>query len=434
MEWSILDTWIVTAGLLCAVSCALLGNYLVLRKMSMMGDAISHAVLPGLAGAFLLTGSRSSIWMFIGAAGVGVLTAVCTRAVHRYGRVDEGASMGVVFTILFALGLIMIVRGAHAVDLDPACVLYGAIELTPLDTVTLLGITMPRAVWVLTGLLSVNVLFVGACYKELKISSFDEDLATAQGFHAGLIHYALMTLVAITIVASFESVGSILVIAMLIVPPATAYLLTDRMFVMILLSLVIAAACAIGGHMGAVLIPPLWGYSDTSTASVMAVVAGLFFVLACLISPKHGMVRRVVNRCLLNLRISREDVLGLLYRMEELSRAPHERELPDIVKRVLGMGRLKRRMALRALERRGSIRRADGRILLTDSGRDHARHIIRAHRLWEVFLFKYLNLPVDRLHPAAERLEHITDARMRDLLAEDTGRPAQDPQGRDIPS
>jgi manganese/zinc/iron transport system permease protein len=135
MEWFSLDTWIVVVGVLAAVSCALLGNFLVLRQMSMMGDAISHAVLPGLAIAFLITQARTSWLMFLGAAVIGVLTAVFTQWISRFGKVDRGASMGIVFTTLFALGLLLIVQAADSVDLDPSCVLYGAIELTPLDVV-----------------------------------------------------------------------------------------------------------------------------------------------------------------------------------------------------------------------------------------------------------------------------------------------------------
>ena len=141
-----LDGWIVAAGILCAMSCALLGNFLVLRRMSMMGDAISHAVLPGLAIAFLVTNSRESLPMFIGAAIVGVLTALFTQWINRFGRVEESASMGVVFTSLFAIGLILIVRAADHVDLDPGCVLYGAIEMVPLDIRNVFGFEIPRAV------------------------------------------------------------------------------------------------------------------------------------------------------------------------------------------------------------------------------------------------------------------------------------------------
>src|SRR5688500_18404044 len=271
-----LDGWIVAAGILCAMSCALLGNYLVLRRMSMMGDAISHAVLPGLAIAFLITGSRASLPMFIGAAIVGVLTALFTQWVNRFGKVEESASMGVVFTTLFAIGLILLVRAADKVDLDPGCVLYGAIELVPLDLRELFGMEIPRAVVMLGIVFIVDILFVLIFYKELKISSFDPELATTLGLNSTVMHYLLMTLVAVTTVASFESVGSILVVAMLIVPAATAHLLTDRLPTMILVSAIIGLLSAALGQFAALTVPTWFGYSDTNTAGMMAVVAGAF--------------------------------------------------------------------------------------------------------------------------------------------------------------
>ncbi len=297
MSWLPLDTWIVVTGALCAAACALLGNFLVLRKMSMMGDAISHAVLPGLAIAFLLTGSRSSIAMFIGAALVGVMTAVFTQWIGKFGNVERGASMGIVFTTLFALGLLLIVKGADHVDLDPGCVLYGALELTPLDPgFTLSGfgltLTVPRATAVLSGIFLLNLGCILLFYKELKISSFDPELATTLGIDARWMHYLLMTLVAITAVAAFEAVGSIIVIAMLIVPAASAYLLTHRLSTMILLSLVFGVAAAVLGHISAITVPHWFGFSDTSTSGMMAVVSGVLFGLVVLLSPNQGLLFR----------------------------------------------------------------------------------------------------------------------------------------------
>ncbi len=273
-NWA-LDGWIVAAGILCAVAAALLGNFLVLRRMSLLGDAISHAVLPGLAGAFFLSGSRSSMPMFVGAVLVGVLTALFTEWIRRVGKVDESASMGVVFTSLFALGLVLIVQGADHVDLDPGCVLYGAIEMTPLDTVSIGGHEIPRAVVTLAIVAAINATFVLLFLKELKISSFDPALATTTGFNASLMHYLLMVLVAVTAVASFETVGNILVVAMFIVPPAAAYMLTDRLTTMLALSVVLAALAAILGHLGALVVPAWFGYHSTTTAGMMAVAAGV---------------------------------------------------------------------------------------------------------------------------------------------------------------
>ncbi len=291
MEWYALDSWIVLTGALCAIACALPGTFLVLRNMSMMGDAISHAVLPGLAIAFLLSGSRSSIWMFVGAAVVGLITALATQWISHWGKVDRNASMGIVFTTLFALGLLIIVQAADHVDLDPNCVLYGALELTPLDVVaewTWFGllIELPRAALVLAVVASINLLIICVFYKEMKVAAFDPDLSEAQGFRAGWMHYLLMAQVAVTTVAAFEAVGSIIVVAMLIVPPATALLLSKRLGMVLFLSATLGAAAALMGHLAAIHFPPLLGFNGTSTAGMMALATGFLFVLAWL---KHLM-------------------------------------------------------------------------------------------------------------------------------------------------
>lgn len=301
MDWYNLDTWIVVIGALAAVACALLGNFLVLRKMSMMGDAISHAVLPGLAIAFLVTGARASLAMFIGAALVGVMTAIFTQWISRFGKVDEGASMGIVFTTLFAAGLLLIVQAADYVDLDPGCVLYGAIELTPLDVVwrpEIFGelLAVPRAALVLAAVVLINLCFVVLFFKELRITSFDPELATTMGINANIMHYLLMTLVAVTTVGAFEAVGSIIVIAMLIVPAAAAHLLTDRLWLMVLFSTVIAVLCAVSGHIAAIVVPGFFGFTDTSTSGMMAVMAGVIFGLVALLAPKHGILVRILMR------------------------------------------------------------------------------------------------------------------------------------------
>jgi len=299
--WFPMDSWIVAIGALCAVACALPGCFLVLRKMSMMGDAISHAVLPGLAIAFLVTGSRASIGMFIGAAVVGVLTAVFTQWISSWGNVDRGASMGIVFTTLFALGLLLIVQAADRVDLDPGCVLYGAIELTPLDTVGQIAVggavlEIPRAFVVLGIVAGINLLLVTIFFKEFRLSSFDPELATTQGFPAGLMHYLLMTMVAVTTVASFEAVGSIIVIAMLVVPAATAHLLTDRLGWMLVISSLVGVAAAGLGHLMALTVPRWFGFQDTNTSGMMAVAVGLLFLLAVVLAPRHGLLGRLRNQ------------------------------------------------------------------------------------------------------------------------------------------
>jgi manganese/zinc/iron transport system permease protein len=284
LHWYTFDTWIVTIGAMAAVSCALPGSFLVLRRMSMMGDAISHAVLPGLALGYFLSGDRSSPWLFVLAALAGLLTAFFTQWINRFGKLDRGASMGIVFTTLFAIGLILIVKTADRVDLDPSCVLYGALELTPLDVVWRaewgeLSVEVPRAALVTAVCLLINLTLTALLLKEWRISSFDPALAETLGYSSTVLHYLLMMMVAMTAVAVFEAVGSILVIAMLIVPPATALMLAGSLTHMLFLSAAFAAFTAVLGHVAAILVPPLVGLDSTSTTGFMAVISGLLFGL-----------------------------------------------------------------------------------------------------------------------------------------------------------
>jgi manganese/zinc/iron transport system permease protein len=400
--------------------------------MSMMGDAISHTVLPGLAIAFLITNSRDSLPMFVGAVVVGVITALLVHVLHRFSRLEEGASMGVVFTTLFAIGLILIRKAADHVDLDPGCVLYGAVELTPLFTNNILGFEIPRAALTNGAMLLLNGVFVLLFYKELKISSFDPELSTTLGFNANLMHYALMTLVAATCVAAFESVGSIIVIAMLIVPGACAHLLTNRLGPMLLISLVIAALCAVLGHVGVVAMS-VGGLAGVPTAGMMGVMAGVIFTIVFLASPSHGLVSRVVWQALLGVRITRDDVLGYLYRKGEIKaiEAPATAgvgELREALPAATGLS-----LALWLLRRKRFVESTNRGLKLTADGKDAARRLIRSHRLWEDYLVKEFGLAPERVHRAAEDLEHVTDQDLQSELDTTLGRPKQDPHGHDIP-
>jgi manganese/zinc/iron transport system permease protein len=295
MNWNINDFYIIIVGVLCAMACALPGAFLLLRRMSMMGDALSHAVLPGLAVAFLISGSRASSTMFIGAAVAGVFTALFTQWIVRFGKVERSAAMGVVFTTLFAIGLLIIEKGANQVDLDARCVLYGALEYTPLELVQLFEtsdylVQIPKAAVVVGATFLLNGLLVALFFKEFTLSSFDPNLAQTQGFHPQVIHYLLMVMVATTTVAAFEAVGSIIVIAMLIVPPATAFLLAHRLGPFLFLSLFFAAFAAILGHLASQSITLFFDLPETSSSGMMATMAGLLFLFVWLFGPS-GLAR-----------------------------------------------------------------------------------------------------------------------------------------------
>ena len=283
MIWTELDTWIVLTGALTAMACAVPGVFLLLNKQSMLGDAISHAVLPGLAIGFLVSGSRDPLPMFLGAVLAGLFTGVVSGVIERRGRVEAGASLGVVFCSLFALGLILIRLAADHVDLDPGCVLYGALELAVIDSAT-----VPRIVWQSGAILILNLFLAGVFFKELQVVAFDPRFAKASGIPSGLIQQGLTVVTALTTVVAFESVGSILVIAMLIVPGASAMLLSRSVSGVLLWSLVVAISSAVLGHVLAISVAPTWlglltGRHDLgslSSAGMMAASAGgIFFSL-----------------------------------------------------------------------------------------------------------------------------------------------------------
>ena len=433
IAWSVIDTWIIVVGVLSAVGCALPGAYLLLRRQSMMGDAISHSVLPGIAGAYLIMGNREPLTLFLGAIVIGIVTTVLIRLVKHGGKIEDGAAMGVVFTALFALGLVMIRRAADHVDLDPDCVLYGAIELTFLDTVPFLGMDVPRAALLTGGMLLANVLFLGLLYKELKLSSFDPGLSDALGYSSRFLHHLLMVAIAATMVASFEAVGSILVIAMLIVPPACAYLLCNRLLPMLLVSAGFAAASAVLGHLSAIALPPVLGYEDTSTAGMMALAAGVLFGGVFFLSPKSGVLAQSWRRVRLGAQLLSEEVLGVLYRRQE---APGVSARPVLAPEELrrgAQGRTVEWLAGRRLVRQGYVRPVPGGFELTEPGLHEARRLIRAHRLWETWLVEEMNLRPDHVHGPASRLESVTGEAMEEELARETGAPAMDPHARRIP-
>lgn len=425
LTWQV-DGWIITAGALCGVAAALLGNFLVLKRMSMMGDAISHAVLPGLAAAFLLSGQRQGPLIFVGAAAVGILTVLLTEVAKEFGRVDEGAAIGVVFTFLFALGLVMIVRAADRVDLDPGCILYGAIE----SQVGAGDWSVPPAVRGLSMVMLINLVFVVLLYRPLKVSTFDPQLAQSQGIPVRLIHYALAILVAMTSVAAFEAVGNILVVAMFVVPPVTAWLCTDRLWLMILFSTIFAALSAVLGHAAALGLPTLFGLPSTNTAGMMAVASGGLLILAALLAPRKGLISRAHQSWRVSQRILSEDLLGLLYR-------DHARGVTRVsaitLRKTLFASDWRTWLALQRLRRRGWVEVSGGEVELSPGGLAMAQNVVRSHRLWEQYLAAEAGLPEQLLHDGAERLEHFTDRELRERLNAEMHAPATDPHGKTIP-
>jgi manganese/zinc/iron transport system permease protein len=415
--------WIILTGALVAGACGLPGCFLVLRRLAMLGDAISHAILPGIVVAFMLTGNRDSLPMFLGAVVLGLLTTFLVQTLSR-GGVQGDAAIGVTFTALFALGVVMVSRSVGKVDLDLDCVLYGEIAYAPFDMVRGWGLAVPRPVLVNGGLLLLNLAVITAFYKQFKLCAFDPEMASAVGIPVLGMHYLLMGLVSITTVGAFESVGSILVVAMLIVPAATAYLLTDRLSTMMALSVGLGVISSAGGYLVATRL-------DCSIAGAISTVAGGLFTLAFLFSPLHGVVTKRVAQSRLRRRVADEDVLLWAGRRQEVESAA-----PAFTVRELSQAQewlpSEAAVTVRRLVRERLLRDGEGTYQLTQEGATRALDLLRRHRIYESYLDD-LGYPTDHLHAAADRVEHHLSPAVTAALNVATDNPRLDPQGKPIP-
>lgn len=286
------EFWVVLTGSLVGITCGLTGVFLILRKTAMIADAISHTVLFGIVVAFMITQSLNGFWMLIGAAIAGILTTYLVQVLQS-GGLQEDAAIGVVFTTLFALGVLFITLFAGNVHLDVEHVLMGEIAFVPWDTWAIFGFEMPKAVWMLLIVLCLNLLFLFFFYKEIKLSTFDPVFALSIGLPIVAMHYAYMTLVSLTTVATFDSVGAVLVVAMLVGPSATAYLMSKSVSGMIMWSMTFGVTASIMGYY----LAKMW---NTSISGMMAAMVGVLFMLVFLLKPHDGWLWKTVTRVRLN--------------------------------------------------------------------------------------------------------------------------------------
>jgi len=354
-----------------AAACALPGTFLVLRRMAMLSDAISHAILPGIVLAFFVTRDLASPWLFLAAAATGVLTVALVELLHRTRRVREDAAIGLVFPLLFSVGVILISRFAGNVHLDTDAVLLGELAFAPFDRFSAGGVDLgPRALWVMGGILLVNLVAIAAFYKELKLASFDAGLAAALGFSPVLLHYGLAGLVSLTAVGAFDAVGSILVVALMIAPPAAAYLLTDRLGSMLGLAVAGGAVAALGGYWLARVL-------DASIAGSMASVAGCLFVLAWLFAPGRGLVAAARRRARQRQRFAWTMLAIHLFQHEGRPGEEDEARV-DSLHRHLRWAPAKVERVVHEAVRDGLVSHDGAALRLTEAGRDLARRGITA--------------------------------------------------------
>jgi ABC-type Mn2+/Zn2+ transport system permease subunit len=396
---------ILAQGAVVSVSLALLGCFLVVRGTALLGDALSHSVLPGIVIGFLVSSwfgndSLSSPWILVGAGAMGLGASVLIELVHRQSRVKEDASLGIVFTTLFALGVLMINTLVHGADLDPGCVLYGKLEYFVVR-----GHVNLASAAILVAIVVGLVVF----WRKLVVSSFDPALAVSLGIGAAAVHYAFMAALSVTVVASFESVGAILVVALLVMPGATARLWVDRLPRMLALAVAHALLSTLIGYW---LAHP--SVLNNSAAGTITVSGFGLFVLSWVFAPKQGVLTRVLHRVRLRRSIESENLIKTVGELLAAGAAGGAGAGGNLVpvtalSNELRVSPAETQKLIRTAERRGLLRAEGGAVALTDQGAARADRLARAHVLWEAYLQNELGLPPDHVHDAAEWIEHHLD-------------------------
>lgn len=400
------------ASILVGITCGLLGVFIVLRNMALIGDALSHAILPGVVAGFLIAG-HSLVAFFTGSVVAGLIAATAITWLQQKVKAREDAAIGIVFSAMFALGIVGIsaVTRREGVHLDMKDFLFGNV----------LGIG-DEDLWLGFIIALYTIVCIVLFYRYFFITTFQAVAAQTAGIRTDWMHYFMMLLLSFAVVASLQSVGVVLVVAMLIIPASTALHISKRLPVVLWLSATIGALSAAGGLILAILLefPP---------GPAMTLLAFMLYLSAILLSPGNGLLARAWRTHSRRRLQQLEDVLKLMVKLQE-------REEFDTQALAVGLnlGEPAVIRRLLALRKKGWIRQGPhGNWRLSDAGLARAYQLIRAHRLWESYLWREIGLNEGQLHPQAEQYEHSLPEGFIDVVDERLGFPITDPHGSTIP-
>lgn len=399
------------ASSMVGLMCGVLGCFIVLRNMALIGDALAHAILPGVVVAFMIVG-YSALGFFVGSVVAGLLTAAGITWIQHNVKTKNDAAIGIVFTAMFALGVIGISGvSREGVHLDLKDFLFGNV----------LGVSNEDLY--LTAAVTIYVLVsIKVFYRYLFATTFQEVVAQTMGISVKMIHYFLMLMLSFAVVASLGTVGVILVVAMLITPASTALLLSDRLQHVLVIAGIVGLFSAVIGLFIAIIL-------DTPPGPMMAVVATIFYLIAVFFSPKRGLVFKFFQKRKLQKRIHIEDILKEGLKLEKKGEFTFIK-----LKGKLGLSKTNLTRYLQQLATQKFLTRKDNQINLSQRGKDEASRLVRAHRLWETYLVNQIGLSAEQIHEDAEKYEHLLSEEILDEVDAALGFPTEDPHGSPIPS
>lgn len=406
---SLTSEWAIRAlltSLMVGVTCGILGCFIVLRNMSLIGDALSHSILPGIYVAFIVVG-YTALGFFAGSVIAGLVTAVAITWIQRNVKTKNDAAIGIVFTAMFSLGVMGISRlnNSQGNHLDLKDFLFGNV----------LGISNEDIV--LTAIIMVyTIASILIFYRYFLVATFQEVYAETMGISTRAVHYFLMLMLSFAVVAALRSVGVILVVAMLITPASTAMLLSHKLKRILFLSSLTGAISSVLGLFAAI-------YFDTTPGPAMVVAATLIFLIAAIFAPERGILFKWLAATKEKMRIAGEDMIKLSAR---------ENQLPAFAALSQATGLKSSRLSniFRQLISDGYF---DAKGILTPKGQEKAQELIRAHRLWESYQVQGMGLNSHQIHADAERIEHHLTTADLDEIDQQLGYPTTDPHGSPIP-
>jgi len=400
---------IITSSMV-GITCGALGAFIVLRNMSLIGDALAHAILPGIFIAFLLVG-YSTIGFFVGSVIAGIATAFGITWIQQYVSTKNDAAIGIVFTSMFAIGVMGISKiSQRGVHLDLQDFLFGDV----------LGISNID-IWLTFGVMIFVVASIMLFYKYFFITTFQETIAKTMGINIKLIHYFLMFLLSFAVVSALRSVGVILVVAMLITPAATALLIAVRLKNVLIYSAIIGFLSANIGLVLAIVF-------DTNPGPAMAVTVTAIYLLVVIFSPRKGLLFRYFRRISTRNNIEQEDILK-----HAVKKGPQWKLDAEEIATKLGLEPQKIKSHFSKLARRDLLVTSGSAMTLSEAGIQQANKLVRAHRLWESYLVDKIGMNEDEIHEEAERFEHHLTNSMIDEVDKSLGYPDTDPHGSPIP-
>lgn len=411
---------VLMGAVLLGISGGVMGCFALLRRQALLGDALAHAALPGICIAYLLTGAKTPLPLFLGALVAGLLGALIILGAVRWSRLQQDSAMGIVLSVFFGLGIVLLtyiqrLPLGNQSGLDKY--LFGqAATLTPAD------------VRVMALLSAVVLTTLALFYKEFKLLTFDADYGASLGLPMKALEVLLTLLLVVVVVVGLQTVGVVLIVATVVTPAAAARQWTDRLGVMLLLAALIGSGAGVAGALLSASVARL------PTGPVIVLTATVVLVISLFFAPRRGYLWALLRERRVEARIRRENLLKDLYRIGE-DRGGDWRNLVAWPTLMGLRGQTSRRLAksARPLVRRDLLERSGDAVRLTRDGRRQAEAVVRKHRLWELYLTRRLELASDHVHRDAEAMEHaLTEQAVEDLDAR-LGYPARDPHGRPIP-